>query len=238
MKRQTILITAGPTIEAIDPVRYLSNHSSGKMGYALARTCIRAGHKVILISGPTQLKRPAHCHFIPVTTAKEMLKECLDHFESVDICFKVAAVADYRMSTIAKKKIKKTDQHLTLKLIKNPDILKRLGRLKKKHQTLVGFAAETHEGPKHALKKLKEKNLDWIALNVINKKNTGFGSALNEVTLIANDGQKIKVPKQTKDKVAQVILKTVLKIPLNSKNRFSFNQFKIISLLNIFKPSK
>jgi len=235
MKKQHILITAGPTIEPIDPVRYITNYSTGKMGYALAKAAIRMGHDVTLISGPTQLKRPLGCHFYQVKTAREMLKEVKHHFKKMDLVFKVAAVADYRVDHISSKKLKKTRDKLTLKLIKNPDILKELGKIKKLHQTLVGFAAETHKGVTYARKKLKEKNLDWIALNEISKKNVGFGSDKNEVTLISSDGKKIKIPKQEKDDVARFILRTVLKVPLDESHRFDFTKFSVINLFKLLK---
>lgn len=237
--KKTVLITAGPTIEPIDPIRYITNYSTGKMGYSLARACLRAGHRVILVSGPTQLKRPARCQFIPVKTAREMLEVVLEQFPRADLIFKVAAVADYRIKKVAKKKIKKSQQTLTLELTKNPDILKKLGRLKKPHQTLVGFAAETHQGVTYARKKLQEKNLDWICLNEINKKNVGFGSNLNQITLISSDGQKISLPKLEKDKVAGLILKTVNKVQVDQKQSFDFKRFNLISPLKLFghKPS-
>ncbi|MBF0104060.1 MAG: bifunctional phosphopantothenoylcysteine decarboxylase/phosphopantothenate--cysteine ligase CoaBC [Deltaproteobacteria bacterium] len=231
MKTQTILITAGPTIEPIDPMRHITNHSSGKMGYALARACIRAGYRVILISGPTQLKKPGGCLFVPVKTARDMLKEVLCHFPHADICFKVAAVADYRVSKFSSRKIKKTRDRFNLTLIKNPDILKKLGQIKKNSQTLVGFAAETHQGVTYARQKLKEKNLDWIVLNEISKKNVGFGSDLNEVTLISSDGKKIKFQRQKKEELAKQILKTVTKVPVDQTRRFSFTRFNLFSFL-------
>lgn len=235
VKKQTILITAGPTIEPIDPVRYITNYSTGKMGYALAKACIRAGHKVVLISGPTQLKRPIRCQFISVKTARDMRKVVLEHFPRSDLVFKVAAVADYRVKNVANRKIKKNKDTLTITLTKNLDILKELGKLKKPHQTLVGFAAETHEGVTYARKKLKEKNLDWIALNEISKKNVGFGSDKNEVTLISSDGKKIKIPKQSKDEVARFILRTVLKVEVDVEHRFDFTKFSVISFLKLFR---
>lgn len=210
LKPKTILITAGPTIEPIDPVRYLTNASSGKMGYALARAALKAGHKVILVSGPTGLKRPQSCRFIPVKTAREMRTAVRKHFNKTHIVFMAAAVADYRPKKASLKKIKKNKDTLLLTLTKNPDILKELGQLKKPRQTLVGFAAETHKGLAFAQKKIKEKNLDWIALNEISKKNPAFGSDQNKVTLVSHTGKTIKIPRQSKTAVASRILKTVL----------------------------
>lgn len=232
--KKHILITAGPTIEPIDPVRYISNHSTGKMGYALAEECLAAGHKVTLISGPTQLTPPIGCRFIAVKTAEEMLKVVLKNFKAADLIFKVAAVADYHVAQVATKKIKKSKNTLTLRLIKNPDILKTLGALKKPHQLLVGFAAETHEGVTYARKKLKEKNLDWICLNEISKKNLGFGSDQNQVTMISSDGHKIDIPKKHKNDVARIILKTVTSIHPDESKKFDFKSFVKIPFLGRF----
>ncbi|EKD51493.1 MAG: hypothetical protein ACD_62C00244G0011 [uncultured bacterium] len=208
-KPKKILITAGPTQEPIDPIRYLSNHSSGKMGYALARACVKAGHQVVLISGPTNLVVPEGVVFVAVTTAREMYRQAISVFPSCDLVFKVAAVADYRVKKKSLRKIKKTGETMLLELVRNPDILKKLGQLKKPHQTLIGFAAETHKGAAYAQKKLRGKNLDWIALNEINKHNVGFGRDDNEVTLISSGGRKVIIPKQGKDAVAKIILETV-----------------------------
>lgn len=213
--KKTILISAGPTLEAIDPVRFISNRSSGKMGYALAVACRKYGHNVILVSGPTSLKKPNGCHFIAVTTAKEMEKALIKNFSKADMIFKVAAVADYAVKNPAKLKlkIKKNKKELKLTLVKNPDILKKLGKLKKKHQILVGFAAETHDILKHAQKKLKEKNLDWIVVNNVKRKDIGFSTDENEVILISRQGQKIKLRKQNKLKIAEKILKITIPRP-------------------------
>lgn len=229
--KKTILITAGPTMEPIDPVRYISNHSSGKMGYAIAKACAKK-YKVILITGPTSIQPPRGCHVISVTTAREMRSEVLKHFSKADIIFKVAAVADYRVKKKASKKLKKDKNSLSLELVKNPDILKELGKKKKPHQTLVGFAAETHRGVTYAKKKLKEKNLDWIVLNEISKKNQGFGSSLNEVTLIAADGRKVHIPKTQKTKIAELILKAVTNIEPDPQFKFTFKKFRLLRLFS------
>ncbi|MCP5464098.1 MAG: bifunctional phosphopantothenoylcysteine decarboxylase/phosphopantothenate--cysteine ligase CoaBC [Deltaproteobacteria bacterium] len=235
MKKLRILITAGPTIEPIDPVRFLSNHSTGKMGYALAKACVKHRHHVTLVTGPTILQAPKGCHVVPVKTAREMHKEVMKVFKETDLVFKVAAVADYRVKHKSSKKIKKTHDSLSIELTKNPDILKDLGKKKKPQQTLVGFAAETHRGVSYARQKLKEKNLDWIVLNEISKRNKGFGSDYNEVTLIANDGKKIKLPTKPKTEVAELILKTVLNIPLEEKNKFSFRHFNPVSIMKALR---
>lgn len=209
--KKTILISAGPTLEPIDPVRFISNRSSGKMGYALAVAARKHGHHVILVSGPTSLKTPKGCHFISVTTAKEMAKAMIKNFSKADVIFKVAAVADYAVKNPAKFKIKKNKKELNLTLVKNPDILKKLGKLRKKYQILVGFAAETHDVLKHAQKKLEEKNLDWIVVNDVKRKDIGFESDDNQVTLLSRDGKKIKLRKQSKLKIAGKILRQVQK---------------------------
>lgn len=209
--KKTILITAGPTREAIDPVRYLSNHSSGKMGYALAQAAISSGHRVILISGPTNLKEPQGAHLIPVVSALDMKRAVLKHLKKADVVFMVAAVADYRPERIARQKIKKSARALTLKLIPNPDILKELGTKKRADQIVVGFAAETNNTVAYAKKKLASKKCDWIILNNVAKAGIGFGSEQNEVTLFSKTGHTQKFPRQNKTSLALRILSTVIK---------------------------
>lgn len=205
------LITAGPTIEDIDPVRFLSNRSSGKMGYALAQAACSLGHTVTLISGPTALMPPKACRLISVRSAIEMKEAVLAHFEKANIIIKTAAVADYRPRKRAPHKIKKTSATLTLRLVRNPDILKIIGRKKRKHQLLIGFAAETQKFLKHAQEKIKKKNLDWIVVNNVSQKEIGFESDDNAVTLIHKDGTQKKFGKQSKVKLARQIVKVVLK---------------------------
>jgi phosphopantothenoylcysteine decarboxylase/phosphopantothenate--cysteine ligase len=209
-KRLHILISAGPTREAIDPVRYLSNHSSGKMGTALAEAAAKEGHRVTLVSGPTALAAPRGVCLVNVTTALEMRQAVLEGSQKSDVIFMVAAVADYRVAKIAQQKIKKKNETLTLKLIKNPDILSELGRRKKSHQILVGFAAETHKHLSYAQKKLRIKNLDWIVLNDVADKKIGFGSDENAVTLLSCAGEKIVFKKQSKKKLAQKIIREII----------------------------
>lgn len=208
-KQLTILISAGPTIEPLDPVRYLSNRSSGKMGYALAEAALALGHKVILVSGPTHLEPPKGVEFFPVKTAREMKDQMDQVFEHVDLVFKAAAVADYRPFRVPTQKMKKKSPLLSLFLLKNPDILKGLGR-KKTHQVLVGFAAETENGVRHALKKMRDKNLDWIVLNDVSRTDIGFESEQNEVMLLGKDEQQFLIPKQEKQQIAKQILQHVL----------------------------
>lgn len=211
MSLLTFLITAGPTQEPLDPVRYLSNYSSGKMGYALARAAIKKGHKVILVSGPTSLSPPPGVKLIAVKTGLEMYRAVLKHFRKADVIIKTAAVADYRPEKILRQKIKKTGKPLFLKLIPNPDILKELGKKKRKNQLLVGFAAETQNGLHHARKKLMGKNCDWIVLNDVGKRGIGFGSDRNEVILIPRNGKPVPLRKASKEKIASQILKHLLK---------------------------
>lgn len=205
----TFLITAGPTQEPIDPVRYLSNRSSGKMGYALAKAARQMGHRVVLVSGPTPLAAPKGIKLIPVTTAMEMRRAVMKNFRKADVIIKVAAVADYRTAVSAKEKIKKTGRAMTLKLIPNPDILKEVGRKKRKNQILVGFAAETERGLPNAAKKLREKKCDWIVLNNVSKKGIGFGSDENEVTLLSKKGRIIPLGRASKDRLASRIVRII-----------------------------
>lgn len=210
MRRLTILITAGPTQEPIDPVRYLSNRSSGKMGYALAEAAQKRGHRVILISGPVSLSCPARVKLILVTTALDMYKEVMKHFRASDVIIKTAAVADWRPARFSGKKIKKGQKTLNLKLIPNPDILKRVGKIKGKNQLLVGFAAETDRPLFHAQQKLLQKKCDWIVLNDVSQKGIGFESDQNQVTLLSRGGQKINLPRMSKKKLAKKILEVIL----------------------------
>ncbi|WP_440683729.1 bifunctional phosphopantothenoylcysteine decarboxylase/phosphopantothenate--cysteine ligase CoaBC [Cysteiniphilum halobium] len=170
-----VVITAGPTIEALDPVRYLSNHSSGKMGYALAEAFLNLGWEVSLISGPTQLEAPKHCEVLQVKSASDMYNTVLDKIEKADLFIAAAAVADYCPAECAVEKIKKTDENdvLTLRLVKNKDILASVATLAKNRPCCVGFAAETHNAVDHALAKIERKNLDFLILNQVNTDN-GF----------------------------------------------------------------
>lgn len=208
-KSLNVLISAGPTREAIDPVRYLSNHSSGKMGYALAAAAQKFAN-VTLVTGPTALPKPKGCKIIEVESAQDMLVAMQNHFAKNDVTIMVAAVADYRASKIATQKIKKTKNTLTLKLVKNPDILKTLGQRKKSRQLLVGFAAETENELAYGKKKLREKNLDWIAVNHVARTDIGFGSDQNEITLLNKDGKQIEIKKSSKATVAKRMLKAIL----------------------------
>ncbi len=200
-----VVITAGPTREALDPVRYISNHSSGKMGYALAQAAMEAGAKTILISGPTQLAAPERIECISVTTAEEMLQASLAHVPGCDIFIAAAAVADYRAAQIAPQKIKKTlDDSLTLMLIKNPDIVATIAALKNKPYT-VGFAAESENLLDYAQQKLQRKNLDLMIANNIGSEGIGFNSDDNAVTII-DAQQSQELTKRSKQQLARDLI--------------------------------
>ena len=212
MSSLKILITAGPTIEPIDPVRFISNHSSGKMGYALAEAAAKLGHSVTLVSGPVHLPCPTSVKRIEVKTAQEMQKAVLKISSKMDVIIKAAAVGDYRVEKLARHKIKKTQDVLTVRLVKNPDILKKLGEIKKTGHILVGFAAETQNWEKNALSKLKKKNCDWLVLNNVAQKGIGFGSDNNAVTLYSQLGEKTHFSKSSKKAIARKILRKILAI--------------------------
>lgn len=202
-----VLITAGGTKERIDPVRYISNDSSGKMGYALAEDAVKKGAEVILISATTALPIPNGVKIEYVESAREMQEKVLNHFSSVDIAIMVAAVSDYRVKEPATQKIKKTDDEdeITLTLVKNPDILKQLGSLKKEGQTVIGFAAETHQVIEFAKQKLVKKNADFIIANDVSDQSIGFGSDMHQVTILSKNGEEILLPKVSKHLLAKEI---------------------------------
>ncbi len=204
-----ILVTAGPTCEHFDPVRFISNPSSGKMGFAVARAAEHRGGKVSLVTGPTNLADPNHVSVIRVRTAQEMAAEVFERMDASDIIVKTAAVSDYRPQDQVGYKIKKGEEEHVLVLEKNLDILKELGR-RKKHQILVGFAAETENLEENAAKKLAEKHLDMIAANLIGEPSSGFGTDTNTVTLFYKDGTKESLPMMHKDGVAHVLLDRIV----------------------------
>jgi len=202
-----ILVTAGPTTEYIDPVRYITNRSSGKMGYALARAAVRRGAEVVLISGPTNLKPPPGIHFCPVKTAEDMRQAVFEHRKGCHMIIKAAAVSDYRPKETADQKVKKGADALSLDMVKNPDILALLGETKKDHPcVLVGFAAETENLLKNAQKKINAKNLDMIVANDVSRKDTGFQTDTNAVKIIYSDGRVEDSPLMGKIDVAHLIL--------------------------------
>lgn len=205
-----ILVTAAGTREAIDPVRYISNHSSGKMGYAIAQAAIARGAQVTLISGPSNLPVPAKANFVPVESAKAMHAAALEYFSKADIVIKAAAVADYRPKEVSSQKIKKqADANLTIVLEKNPDILADLGQ-KKTKQFLVGFAAETNDLISNAQEKLRKKNLDMIVANDVTLSGAGFNADTNIVKLLYPDGEICSLEQMSKTKVANILLDCIL----------------------------
>ena len=202
---KTVLITAGPTYEAIDPVRFIGNHSSGKMGFSLAEEAVKRGAKVILISGPTSQKTSTkNIEIHRITSAKEMYEEVFKYYEKVDIAIASAAVADYAPKIVAKEKIKKSEEEFTIELVKNPDILKTMGE-KKTHQFLVGFALETQNEEENAKSKLQKKNLDMIVLNSLRDEGAGFQKDTNKVKILTHSEQK-EFSLKSKDEVAKDIL--------------------------------
>ncbi len=209
LKGKQIVVSAGPTREHIDPVRFISNPSSGKMGYAIARAAEYRGGDVVLVSGPTNLPNPVNMEVIRVQSAREMAQAVFDQMNSADIVIKTAAVADYRPRDASDHKIKKGDDEKSLSLVKNPDILRELGK-RKTNQILVGFAAETRELEKHASEKLEKKNLDMIAGNLVGDPSSGFGTDTNLVTLFYRDGTKESLPSMEKDAVAHILLDRVV----------------------------
>jgi phosphopantothenoylcysteine decarboxylase/phosphopantothenate--cysteine ligase len=211
LEGETILITAGPTQEPIDPVRFLSNRSSGKMGYALAEAAIARGANVILVSGPVPLNPPAGAEVVHVRTAAEMRDAVFANLDPATVIIKCAAVADFRPSTEAKQKIKKTAARLSLELDPTTDILAELGR-KRGDRLLIGFAAETQDLREEARRKLETKNCDMIVANLVGKSDTGFESESNEVLLALRTGEFIPLPKASKREIADQILGQILKL--------------------------
>ncbi len=207
----TVMVTAGGTQEPLDPVRYITNRSSGKMGYAIAENARDRGAKVILVSAPTNLPPPEGVEIVPVRTCIDMFKEVENRFEMIDVLIKAAAVADYRPAYFSTDKIKKGQGNILLELERNPDIAAEMGKRKTK-QILVGFAAETRDLISNALNKIQKKNLDIIVLNDITLKGAGFGSDTNIVTLIMKDGTMEELPKMSKYKVASEILNKVVEL--------------------------
>lgn len=205
LKGKTILITAGPTYEAIDPVRFIGNHSSGKMGFSLAEEASKRGAEVILISGPSaQVTHDKNIQLYHVTSAKEMLDKVFEFYDKADIGIASAAVADYAPKEFAKEKIKKNDDHLTIELVKNPDILKTMGE-KKTRQFLVGFALETQNEEENAKAKLEKKNLDMIVLNSLRDEGAGFKNDTNKIKIFTRTEKK-EFDLKSKEHVAKDIL--------------------------------
>ncbi|MFH1962071.1 MAG: bifunctional phosphopantothenoylcysteine decarboxylase/phosphopantothenate--cysteine ligase CoaBC [bacterium] len=211
LQDKTILITAGPTREMIDPARYISNPSSGKMGYSLARAAQRMGARVVLISGPTCLDTPFGVEIHRVISACEMRDKVMECLDAADIFISAAAVSDYMPVGVSDEKLKKGAVEITLKMQQTPDILKTVAD-KKGAKIMVGFAAESHDLIENAVKKLKEKNLDFIVANDISRKDIGFGADQNEVTIIDKESRQEKIPLLSKDRIAECIMSRIIEV--------------------------
>ncbi len=212
LANKKVLITAGPTIEALDPVRYLTNHSSGKMGYSIAKNALDRGAEVVLISGPTSIKAPNGVKLVKVNTTREMFEAVGEYFDSCHVLIKAAAPADYRPKEYQEKKIKKEksqDDILEIKMVRNPDIAKYYGN-KKDQQFIVGFAAETNDLEKYAREKLESKNFDFIVANDVSVEGAGFKGDTNIVTIIDRNMNIESYPIMSKDELAKKILDKVL----------------------------
>jgi phosphopantothenoylcysteine decarboxylase / phosphopantothenate---cysteine ligase len=212
LKGKTVLITAGPTREKIDPVRFITNHSTGKMGYALAEAAKKAGAKVILVSGPVQLSPPPGVDIVKIESADEMYHAVMNNFVGADIIIKTAAVADYTPKVSYEHKMKKQPGDKVIELERTKDILSELGT-KKRNKILIGFAAETENVEEYAVKKLKAKNADMIVANNVKAEGAGFGRDTNIVTLFKRDGTKIELPLMSKLEVAHKIIEEIIVLP-------------------------
>lgn len=210
---ETVLITAGPTQEPLDPVRFISNRSSGRMGYALAEAAAARGASVVLVSGPVALPEPAGVRVLHVTTAREMRAAVLEHLGTATVIVKAAAVADYHVSTVPTNKMKKTATRLSLELDPTPDILAELGR-KKGNRLLIGFAAETDNLLEEARRKLSSKDCDMVVANFVNRDGVGFESPDNEVVLVLRTGETVEVPKASKRSIADTVYDHALRLRL------------------------
>jgi phosphopantothenoylcysteine decarboxylase / phosphopantothenate---cysteine ligase len=213
LEGEIVVVTAGPTQEPIDPVRYISNRSSGKMGYALAEAAAARGAKVVLISGPVQLPPPSGVEVIRVRTALEMRAAVMEKLPSATMVIKAAAVADYHVANVPDQKLKKTATRLSLELDPTPDILAEVGR-KKTDQLLIGFAAETQNLLEEARRKLNTKNCDMVVGNLVSHSNVGFEADDNEVLLVMKSGEAVQLPKAPKRKIADQIFDQALKVRL------------------------
>jgi len=208
-----MLVTAGPTVESIDPVRFITNRSSGRMGYSLARAARRRGASITLVSGPVSIETPEGVSCISVRTTEDMRQAVLEHCRDMDVIIKAAAPLDYRPKVIAGQKIKKIKDRESIEMVRTPDILEELGRIKADYgYTLVGFAAETESLTAHASEKLKKKNLDLIAANDVTQENAGFESDTNIIRLLYRDGRTEDLPLMTKDELADQLLDRIKEI--------------------------
>lgn len=210
MQDKRVLVTAGPTQESIDPVRFITNHSTGKMGYAIAKMCMLRGAEVTLVSGPTSIAKPEFVHVVDVVTAKEMYEEVTKRAKDQDIIIKAAAVADYRPKSVSSEKMKKKDDDLAISMERTDDILKFLGEHKKEHQFLCGFSMETENMLENSRKKLEKKHLDMIVANNLKVEGAGFAGDTNVVTIITGQ-EEVSLGKMTKEETALRILDEILK---------------------------
>ena len=209
MEGQKVLVTAGPTMEAMDPVRYITNHSTGKMGYALAKICMLRGAEVTLVTGPTAVKKPPFVKIVEITSAREMFEAVTSRAESQDILIKAAAVADYRPSTVSAEKVKKSGANMVLELEKTDDILKYLGEHKIPGQFLCGFSMETENMLENSRVKLKKKNLDMVVANNLKQAGAGFGTDTNIITMIT-ETREISLELMSKEEAAENIINQIL----------------------------
>lgn len=210
MQGKRVLVTAGPTQESIDPVRFITNHSTGKMGYAIAKMCMLRGAEATLVSGPTSIAKPEFVHVVDVVTAKEMYEEVTKRAKDQDIIIKAAAVADYRPKSVSSEKMKKKDDDLAISMERTDDILKFLGEHKKEHQFLCGFSMETENMLENSRKKLEKKHLDMIVANNLKVEGAGFAGDTNVVTIITGQ-EEVSLGKMTKEETALRILDEILK---------------------------
>ena len=208
MQGKRVLVTAGPTQESIDPVRFITNHSTGKMGYAIAKMCMLRGAEVTLVSGPTSIAKPEFVHVVDVVTAKEMYEEVTKRAKDQDIIIKAAAVADYRPKSVSSEKMKKKDDDLAIPMERTDDILKFLGEHKKEHQFLCGFSMETENMLENSRAKLAKKHIDMIVANNLKVEGAGFGTDTNVVTIITEKMEK-ELPMMSKEEVADSLLSEI-----------------------------
>ena len=208
MAGKRVLVTAGPTREAVDPVRFLSNGSTGTMGFEIAAAAARRGATVTLLAGPVSLDTPPGVARVDIVTADDLLAAALVHADA-DLVIAAAAVSDYAAADVSERKMAKTEGDLSIRLRRTPDVLAALGEQKRPGQTLVGFALETHDGEAHARAKLDRKRLDWIALNSAGTPGEGFGTGTNRLVLLAADGRRVDVPTASKRAVAEALLDAV-----------------------------
>ncbi len=216
MQGLNVLVTAGPTQESIDPVRYITNHSTGRMGYAIARVCMQRGARVTLVSGPVNIQPPPFVTVVPVKTAREMFEAVTARSEEQDIIIKAAAVADYRPRYVSSEKVKKQDGELSVELERTDDILAYLGKNKRKDQFLCGFSMETENMLENSRRKLQKKNLDMIVANNVKVEGAGFGVDTNVVTIITGEGE-ISPGMLSKEETAARILDQILKMKRGKK---------------------